>query len=373
MLQTSQSRKGAAAANTPQQVKLRSACNKCCIAKVKCSGEKTGCARCRNTGDKCVYMESRVGKVQGPRRKTRDTSRNEPRHHQQDRTGLSLAQPASVITVATGDELQEHDPVELIRWSGDWHLAQLETSSPAEFRDNLSSGAETRHNSTDVSMYTSPEGFGMPVVDPNLENFLLEFPVPRDSLEPTSTASSGDASASPSLGMRPRTEADSQCCLDCCHIIADLENYIMSDLRNFKIILGIIRNVLQRLAQLIEHQQSSVNHRCLLLLKTLMYQILELMEAGRKSIIAEKTRERQRSLASGGTGLGLGDYSIDAEEQSTLRVQTVIKEVRRATELLSKMKSLSDGSGPLSDRTARENHYIDLEDRFRGLEALLRP
>ncbi|KAF2671451.1 hypothetical protein BT63DRAFT_217410 [Microthyrium microscopicum] len=44
-------------------VKLRAACNSCHASKVRCSGEKSGCARCRTLGLECVYVESRVGKV----------------------------------------------------------------------------------------------------------------------------------------------------------------------------------------------------------------------------------------------------------------------------------------------------------------------
>ncbi|KAL4913036.1 hypothetical protein BDW62DRAFT_205921 [Aspergillus aurantiobrunneus] len=48
--------------------RLRAACTQCHAAKVRCSGEKTGCVRCRTLGHDCVYLESRVGKTRGRRK-----------------------------------------------------------------------------------------------------------------------------------------------------------------------------------------------------------------------------------------------------------------------------------------------------------------
>ncbi|KAE8376883.1 hypothetical protein BDV26DRAFT_224726 [Aspergillus bertholletiae] len=49
--------------------KLRAACNECHAAKVRCSGEKTGCQRCANLGLDCIFSISRIGKVPGKRSK----------------------------------------------------------------------------------------------------------------------------------------------------------------------------------------------------------------------------------------------------------------------------------------------------------------
>ncbi|KAF7908017.1 uncharacterized protein EAE98_012455 [Botrytis deweyae] len=49
--------------------KLRHACNECHAAKVRCSGERTGCRRCVYNQQKCTYSISMVGKVQGHRRR----------------------------------------------------------------------------------------------------------------------------------------------------------------------------------------------------------------------------------------------------------------------------------------------------------------
>ncbi|KAL4936214.1 hypothetical protein BDV06DRAFT_228106 [Aspergillus oleicola] len=55
--------------NSKRPPKLRSACNECHAAKVRCSGEKTGCQRCSNLHLKCAFSISRIGKVPGKRSK----------------------------------------------------------------------------------------------------------------------------------------------------------------------------------------------------------------------------------------------------------------------------------------------------------------
>ncbi|RMD44693.1 hypothetical protein DV735_g242, partial [Chaetothyriales sp. CBS 134920] len=65
---SSSTKKPKAEAKT-KPIKLRAACNNCFSAKVRCNGDKTGCARCMEKKLSCVYSESRVGKVVGKRRK----------------------------------------------------------------------------------------------------------------------------------------------------------------------------------------------------------------------------------------------------------------------------------------------------------------
>ncbi|KAL4802399.1 hypothetical protein BDV18DRAFT_164222 [Aspergillus unguis] len=54
--------------------KLRSACNECHAAKVRCTGEKTGCQRCTTQQLKCAFSISRIGKVPGKRSRANRTS-----------------------------------------------------------------------------------------------------------------------------------------------------------------------------------------------------------------------------------------------------------------------------------------------------------
>ncbi|KAK2596766.1 hypothetical protein QQS21_006161 [Conoideocrella luteorostrata] len=53
----------------PRPPRLRISCVNCTAAKVKCSGEKTGCMRCSKHSLECTYLESKAGRVPRVRRK----------------------------------------------------------------------------------------------------------------------------------------------------------------------------------------------------------------------------------------------------------------------------------------------------------------
>ncbi|KAK5075224.1 hypothetical protein LTS08_001694 [Lithohypha guttulata] len=69
MLSTSQAATEIKKSGSAKPVKLRSACNSCFAAKVRCDGNKEGCKRCAEKKLQCTYSESMVGKVVGKRRK----------------------------------------------------------------------------------------------------------------------------------------------------------------------------------------------------------------------------------------------------------------------------------------------------------------
>jgi hypothetical protein len=182
-----------------------------------------------------------------------------------------------------------------------------------------------------------------------------------------------------SLGLRPRNEQDSQCILECVRIIGDVENYIMADLRCFKILLGTVRKALNSLKTLIGLQQASRNLRCLFLFSTVMYQVLEMLE----TCVVNVQRESKAGCSSLSTTSSLGlrkdsmmgieHFGMDPEEQSEWRLQIILKEVNHATEVLKKMKSLA-GVGPDQEASrhdeaskSRQGCYLDLELRLEDL------
>ncbi|RMZ66219.1 hypothetical protein GMOD_00005302 [Pyrenophora seminiperda CCB06] len=181
-----------------------------------------------------------------------------------------------------------------------------------------------------------------------------------------------------SLGLRPRNEQDSQCILECVRIITDVENYIMAELKSFKILLNITRKALNSLKRLIGLQQASRNLRCLFLFSTIQYQVLEMLEACFTNVQRECSLGGTSGTGTSALGLrkplmGLEDFGVDPEEQSEWRLQMILKEVNHATETLKKMKSLA-GIGPDTNEsqgddasTSREGCYLDLELRLEDL------
>lgn len=221
--------------------------------------------------------------------------------------------------------------------------------------------------------------FDPSLLDGSLEQFMMQDHSPTVAVETSlQQPAEWDKPTQPmplSLGLRPRNEVDSQCCIDCCHIISDLEGYIMAELKTFKILLGIIRKALETLSDFIRQQQSSRSLRCMMLFTTLMYQVYELLEVCYTTVTEE--RDKQRRLGAGSSRLGFGDFSaIDLEEQSVMRIQSIVREVQQALEVVGQLRTLA-AVGP--DRAqlgidadslagkARGDCYLDLELRFRNL------
>ncbi|KAI0542842.1 hypothetical protein GGR58DRAFT_449815 [Xylaria digitata] len=373
----------------PRPVKLGSACNQCCAAKVKCSGEKTGCTRCRNIGADCVFQESRVGKVPGIRAK-RKQIHIQKQAPPQSKNGLSTDKTTDSISVSTESGLfeqvrdceQDHD--DTMSWATGWQLEpsntatfdlldELDTHASSNMNPTLTGTAEESSGSAGFETTASSEGsYMLSPPDGNLDALLMiQLATPP---QPEQAIEIEKSSVIPmSLGLRSRSEGDSQCCLECCQMISDLENYIMAELKAFKILLGIIRRALGRLAELINSQQNSRNLRCIMLFTTVMYQILELLEACLSNVVAETSRQQGRGFSAGSLGIGFGDFTIDAEEQSAFRIQTILKEVYQAMEALSKLRTLATGavgtqnSSDSGNTNQRGDYCLDLELRFKEL------
>jgi len=347
--------------------------------------------RCRNTGAECVFQESRVGKVPGIRAKrNKDQIQKHMNTPAPSKHGFSAEKVTDSISVSTEARLfeQSHeceqDPDDTMSWATDW---QLEPSATATFDllDELdphtSSSINAAHSGAAdgssgsagfVTTASSEESYMLSPTDANLEGLLMfQLATPMQTEPPVGIETT---SAMPmSIGLFPRSERDSQCCLECCQMINDLENYIMAELKAFKILLGIIRRALGKLAELISSQQNSKNIRCIMLFTTLMYQILELLETCISTVLAETSRQQGQGFAGGSLGFGFGDFTIDAEEQSAFRTQSILKEVQHAIETLSKLRSISTGTSinpnnsDLRDIDQRSDHCLDLEIRFKGL------
>lgn len=339
-------------------VKLRAACNTCCAAKVKCSGQKSGCDRCRNIGSLCVYLESRVGKVPGvrARRKQSQPSTTINANRSGDQGTYTRHAPRPVTPAPSAHEssflTSEYDDV--LSWSHDTQLA--------------ATNHDICHYIDDSTMNTMDFGMNDLLETPpsTINHVEGSDPVPQSQTMPLS------------LGLRPRNEQDSQCILECCSIIGDLENYIMADLKVFKILLSIVRKALISLTALVSFQQGSRNLRCLFLFDTIMYQVLEMLESSTANYEGDASSLHYSGSISTATSLrmpplGLGDFGLDPSEQSAWRLQTISKEVHRAMEVLRKMRVLcgvgpndADAVGNASDKS-RERCHADLTLRFQQL------
>ncbi|RSL89086.1 hypothetical protein CEP51_001395 [Fusarium floridanum] len=80
--------------------RMRSACTACHAAKVRCTGEKTGCKRCLQADLTCTYEVSLVGRMTRKRRRQRCHGRA---HHVDDETPAEYLPPLS-RSVSCGDQ-----------------------------------------------------------------------------------------------------------------------------------------------------------------------------------------------------------------------------------------------------------------------------
>lgn len=336
---------------------------------VKCSGERTGCERCRASNTQCIYLQSRVGKVPGIRAKRKPSSIQTTEHHALMRLDFSADQQAGPGLEAEDAGFQGQAD-EIATWTNNWDFGSPENRTVVGLLDDPQTTPVAPQLETEPAPCSSraaaplgPEEYDSPGLQSNLEDLLMRN-LP-DTPAPTPTQK-----MPLSLGLRPRNEVDSRCCLECCQLISDMETYIMADLRAFKIILEIIRKAIDKAKRLTTIQEDSCNLRCLFLLNTLMYQILELLELGLSIVNLERERHRNESMSGhvSGLGLGFGDTSIDAEEQLAFKVQRLLKEGQRATELTSQIATLA-GMGPdagppdvseIVQEKARRGCHLDL-------------
>ncbi|KAF2276643.1 uncharacterized protein EI97DRAFT_432887 [Westerdykella ornata] len=369
-------------------IKLRTACNQCCAAKVKCSGERTGCERCRNGRLQCIYLESRVGRVPGIRAKKR---RLPEEGNGADQRAQYIAQPAPelasrpVPSITSNESTYRDDESESMgRWTtgsslgtGESHQTDFLEESP--MRNGPADMGRQVSNSTSDIMTSMTDDFMLPAIDFNLDHLLQPFPPSPPLSQPAPDRDRQQNPRVQSQSARPsKNPSDSQFVIDCTQIISDLENYIVADLKSFKIVLGLIKRALEKLTQLSDIQKGSRNMRCIILLTAIMYQIVELLEVCQTMVSEETDRHCVSSFSIRPSGLllpglGLGDFGIDAEEQKAWRSQMVLKEVRQASEVLRSMKTLAGmGSKPTSQSgtpqgRSREQCFVDLELRLTEL------
>ncbi|KAL4783353.1 hypothetical protein BJX76DRAFT_358096 [Aspergillus varians] len=188
--------------------RLRAACTCCHAAKVRCSGEKNGCTRCRTLGYECVYLESRVGKTRGRRKRhtlspgicAEGEQRMTPVPGQGHRAIAAASPTEDISNTNTGGSSGEHGPVP----------SPQNSSADAEFLNQDLWGVEQSFSNAAI-LETMPE---LPAMD-----FFLDYPetelhdhgsspswkdtnIEQDTSEPGRLDSAIDLSDVPSISPR---------------------------------------------------------------------------------------------------------------------------------------------------------------------------
>ncbi|KAI1778798.1 hypothetical protein F4818DRAFT_402493 [Hypoxylon cercidicola] len=386
----------------PKPPRLRSACNQCNAAKVKCTGEREGCSRCKTLHTECIYTESRVGKVQGLRSKRKklelQQSASRVSSVDRDQTDVTVTNPSTTQSPkrhAPNSPEQNHQ-----QWSESWvspetwtYDVQMLDGALSNFSDiledaTLGSPANTSGGPGDL---VSNEHVGT-TSDVGAMGYTLGFPNDRTSSISSSSGISSAATQSirnrnsisspsmptiapdPTRGLptpnscpvttppqakRPRRDPeldpeppeqnfaklDSRCVLACAHILATLENYLLSELKALDLILEAIRKATIELKKLVQLQQQSRCDRCIILFTAIMFQVIELLEVGSRPL-PESEEDFPGGFAAGMQthfvpALGFGAFSPTAEEQRAWRSQLVRREYRHVSEILSSVTVLA--------------------------------
>lgn len=126
----------------PQRIKLRSACDRCSLNKIKCSQDKPECQRCKTIGVQCHYSRSmRMGK---PRKsaKAKAMENNSNNNNNPNSSSSSSSSPEAVkIENATA------------MWPGDWHLGHpwsADWSFDSVLAGSEPSSSSSSHSSGDL-------------------------------------------------------------------------------------------------------------------------------------------------------------------------------------------------------------------------------
>ena len=159
---------------------------------------------------------------------------------------------------------------------------------------------------------------------------------------------------------------NSQCVIACSQIIFSLEKYQVDKLKVLDLILGIVKRVTERLDPLVNGQSGCPNTKCLALFNIIVYQLVEILEAGCADFLAG-TSNAQRRLSSdlleaGFHELDFSGLGIGNKDQERFRSQIILEVLRPVIKIMQKVLFISTNAG--LDRDS----YQDIESRLKSLE-----
>ncbi|KAH8888275.1 hypothetical protein GQ53DRAFT_843658 [Thozetella sp. PMI_491] len=430
--------------------RLRSACNQCYSAKVKCSGERDGCGRCKALRTECIYTESRVGKVPGVRSKKKNSEKEphrvasnappvdggsidvfvdlltrSPKSHAlntpqpdlgpwsqawvrseewvSDVPGLdaTLSNFSGILAGTPNDEhrLIDHHDVDPARY----HTGSMGDLSPPSVADSstrsgsiVASSVRRPPASTNRPGHPSPAHGSIPL---DIGGTILPTPPSVGAGTPSTrgTKRRRQAADEPDLELDSEAESepylepdleertsvqtsaklDSRCVLVCTHILATLENYLLSELKTLDLILEVTRKAAAELQNLIRIQEQSCGDRCILLFGIILAQMIDLLEAGAKSVDENSADVLGSGVlaslpASFVSSMAFSAFSLSAEQRSW-QSRLIRREYHHVGAILSSVIGLArrgpQGASSTAETVEQRTQYLTrLERKLKDLE-----
>ncbi|KAJ8069785.1 hypothetical protein OCU04_000201 [Sclerotinia nivalis] len=176
---------------------------------------------------------------------------------------------------------------------------------------------------------------------------------------------------------QPRHLADSgsssRCVMACSQIIISLEKYLVAELKVLDLVLGIVKRVIDKLGPLVGEQLGLRNVKCLSLFSTIVYQILELVEAGCTNFLTDGLVDKLADPLGGNLNdLGFGTFNTSPGNQKRFGCQIVLEELRPIAEIIRKVVVLSNakssgynGRDGMSEE--QTGYHGDMQDRLKRL------
>ncbi|GAW14663.1 hypothetical protein ANO14919_040660 [Xylariales sp. No.14919] len=373
------------------------------ISAIQQNGERDGCARCKTLQITCLYAESRVGKVQGPRLRHRSLAAQVT---PKDPVLVAPPVPSPGMTEAhdAPDSPSTHafNHTEQHTWTGNWEPTEdwtgvqmlsetftgldnllneenlvLPANAPAG--DGEQAGNEPEHANNDAGTIhcslsavmdasSSPsEGSSEPPAALQLNHSGgiassysstgltqgLGFDLPALQALHTATPTTSYITQKPQYegvaqlgtGEKEFARLNSRCALSCTHIIATLETYLLLELKALDLILEATRKAANEIEKLVHLQRELRCGRCTILFTVALSQITELLDAGRKQL-SDSGGGWQGDFAPGlqmpfMPSLGFGAFSFVAEEQLSLRLSLIGRECRHVGKIVANVEALA--------------------------------
>ncbi|GAB1317423.1 Fungal zn(2)-Cys(6) binuclear cluster domain-containing protein [Madurella fahalii] len=392
--------------------RMRTACTQCHAAKIRCSGEKTGCQRCTTLSLHCEYVVSMVGRTPKRQRKT-----SEARSNGQQTSSLEARPPEA--SLATPPYPSSHasvseTPTTTANPSRDGSLdisqtifAAGQTLPQPDFNDQnlfdcLNDDSWVTGGAACTTGLDDGTGFG------EATGFEIEsFPLPSDLQ--VLGATSGPSflkmglSQPPSLSsaipgffpMSPRSPGQSVTGLPStqtnqdwgqhahvvalCKMIRLLENHVQAKSTPVDEVMKLSQACIRDITKISSKKEYMQCRSCPALISTIMELIVTLYEDTTRNQVQEPESTASPGLSKpSGPLLHFGVFELDPEEQTAIRNRIIRKEAQECVQIIQVLKRLLGGETPTAGRETLQSRALaewceGMEKRMNELISSLLP
>lgn len=370
---------------------------------LRCSGEKTGCVRCETIGQECIYVESRVGKVRGVRRKykthntTRDSSNHSPQRPPTSNNATESNQLIGAIITTSSNNTFDHvlssifdnsffdldNPTE----HRDDDFMDFENQEPSPTTelvrsslladDNFSSNFDYQVNGQDSALQEASNTRTTNPISPptSLSNqrTLLGPPLPSEGHREDYSK----LLASSLTEHYPGSRHSGQCIIECVGVLQYLEDRVLKELFALDDVLGCNRKAICDISKLMASEEFQRSSSCHLIAIIAILQIVVLFEAAcsdfhvrnlhfcSPELVEPSETPSRKSMPC----LALGSFQLDSEEQLSLMSLVVSNALQCCLTTLQKLGVYMKSENPSPTLVIVEAWYHNLQRRLRALIA----